>query len=111
LAHWQVFYEANEEREVLSDDLDDEHVSLRSPPRSNRLHLAWCMLHVACCHIGALQMYDDGEYETDAQPSTPITSKSRSASAVFDPSQPMVRRTVYVLRHAVGPTDRRTVVL
>jgi hypothetical protein len=55
------------------------------------VHVASCVVHVACCVVRRKQMYDDGEYETDGQPSTPILSKSRSASAVFDPSQPMVR--------------------
>ena len=45
LAHGQVFYEANEEREVLSDDLDDEHVR----PRSRNIgSVASCVVHVAC---------------------------------------------------------------
>jgi hypothetical protein len=34
-------------------------------------------------------MYDDSEYEHDAQPTTPTPHKS---AAVFDPSQPLARR-------------------
>jgi hypothetical protein len=42
VAHGQVFYEAHEERDVLSDDLDDEHVRAQPQPSIG------CILRRAC---------------------------------------------------------------